>query len=108
MYKLILSQFLVLKCYRSCSAGEKLIFLLHCSALQVHCSAMPFPPWFRPFISSSIEGTTQFLFEKADNFVKYTGIEIYHTATWPVWSEGYMAKSFKAWCPEPAGQEPPI
>ena len=81
MYKLILSQILVLKCCRSCSAGEKLIFLLHCSALQVHCSAMPFPPWFKPFISSSIGGTTQFLFEKADNFVKYIDIEIYHTAT---------------------------
>ena len=81
MYKLILSQFLVLKCCRSCSAGEKLIFLLHCNALQVHFSAMPFPPWSKPFIASSIGGTTQFLFEKVDNFVKYTDIEIYHTAT---------------------------
>ena len=32
-------------------------------------------------ISSSIRGTIQFIFEKADNFVKYTDIEIYHTAT---------------------------
>ena len=54
IYKLILSQFLVLKC---------------CSAVQVHCSTMPFPPWFKLFVSSSIGGTTQFLFEKADNFV---------------------------------------
>ena len=23
-------------------------------------------------------------------------------------SEGYMAKAFKAWCPEPTGREPPI
>ena len=81
IYKLILSQILVLKCCRSCSAGENLIFLLHCSVVQVHCSTMPFPPWFKPFVSSSIGGTTQFLFEKDDNFVKYTDIEMYHTAT---------------------------
>ena len=58
-----------------------LIFHLHCSAVQVHCSTMPFPPWFKSFISSSIGGSTQFLFEKVVNFMKYTGIEIYHTFT---------------------------
>ena len=72
IFKLILSQFLVLKCCRSCGAGENLIFHVHCSAVQVHCSTMPFPPWSKPFVSSSIGGSTQFLFEKDDNFVKYT------------------------------------
>ena len=49
--------------------------------MHEHCSTMPFPPWFKPFVSSSIGGTTQFLFEKADNFVKYSDIEICHTVT---------------------------